>query len=222
MMDKDTKVTERLTVSDVIDQFEGEKFNPRNPDRDFFECDYCSKGVKYQSKPKASMYISDTVLNPEHPAWRNRPDHPDILVPLATYGPECSTRLLYFPCEGFNEIRTTFQIDRDRVMRDVKVTDISRRDDGIPWNPKRLSEKITGISFEQQLAQSEILGGQSHLWGPENMVTFFLAISDGIDIRELVNWDGSINGKLLGQARNQFDDFIGAMARGESFKDRVK
>lgn len=209
-------MTERLQES-----FEGSDFQPTHPNKPHFECDLCSKGVNYSSKPTVSTYIADDVLNDYHPTWKwakaERGDE-DLFVPLATYCPECSNRRLMFPCKGFHELRIRFDLDADRVMRNVEITDESPADDGIPWNPKELSKKITGVSFES----GALIADGNHLWGPENIITFFLAVSN-LDIRDLVKWDGTIDPKTLGKARKQFENFNREMANGrKSFRDHMK
>lgn len=222
----DKQINDSWTVGGLIDEFEDHDFLPTNPDEDHFECDFCSKGVAYKSNPRVGGYVADNVLNTNHPKWQaalrqgGRP-----IVPLASYCEECSTRLLLFPCEGFAEVRTFFDLDEDMVMRNVEITDLSGRDDGISWDPKELMEEISGVPFEEERLLAAMMG-QDHLWGPENMVTVFLSTVGGVDIRELVKWDGSLDPKLLGQARRKYEDFQKKMQKhGHSrraFRDHVR
>lgn len=213
MVDRDENINDGWTVGELLDEFEDEEFKPADPERDHFTCDFCSKGVNYTSKPRVGGYVTDNVLNVDHPMWRrasqglNNP-----LVPLASYCEDCSQRLLLFPCRGFAEVRIFFDLDRDKMMQNVEVTDLSPSDDGIPWDPRELSEAITEVSFrDKELVAA--LTGHDHLWGPENMVTFFLSIGGGVDIRQLVNFDGSLNPKILGRARKEHDKLMEKMER---------
>ena len=228
MIDPDTRINEQWTVGQLIDAFEDADFLPFGPKKDHFLCDFCSTGVAYRSKPRVGHYIADNVLNTTHPKWRNATaSHSDHrpLVPLASYCNDCTTRLLLFPCKGFAEVRMLFTLTEKRVITNPEVTDVSGRDDGIPWDPKELSEQITGVPWEQN-ALLAALAGEDQLWGPENMVTFLLSIGSGVDVRELVKWDGSLNPKVLGRARKEYQEFVETMQRhGHSrraFRDHVR
>lgn len=206
-IDPETTLTPGVTAEELVAEFEGEVFDALYEDSDeHFLCDYCSKGVSFASEPEVAWYIADDVLDPpvtgevQH-IKENRP-----LVPLAVYCPEHANRMLYFPCEGFAEARVVFSLDADRVMHDLVVTDHSPRDDGIPWDPRELSERVTGVPFAENA-----LMAPEELWGPENMVTFFLAIDTEVDLRELIQWDGTLDPKLLGQARKQWENFAKEM-----------
>jgi hypothetical protein len=222
--DPEKQINNNWTVGELTEKFEGDDFLPSDPEKDHFLCDFCSKGVAYESNPRVGHYIADDVLNSEHPVWQKHGGS-STLVPLASYCEKCSTRMLLFPCEGFAEVRMFFDLDGEKVMKDVEVTDLSPRDDGIPWEPKELSERITQIQWEQQSFVA-MLSGQDDLWGPENMVTFFLSSVDGVDIRQLVKWDGSFDPKLLGQARRKYKEFSKKMRKeGHSrkkFRDHVR
>lgn len=224
MIDPDTHITENWTIAQLIDRFDGTTFKPSDPNPDHFICDYCATGVAYSSQSRVGQYISDRVLNPEHPIWRSSTkDHPEkqTLIPLATYCEDCATRRLYFPCEGFNEVRLFFTLNADRTMTSPEVTDVSPADDGIPWNPRELSEQITGLPWGENV----VVSGKE-LWGPENMVTVFLSMGGGVDIRELVKWDGSLDPQLLGQARQEYKEFARKMLReGRTrtvFRDHIR
>lgn len=148
MVDPDTRINDQWTVAQLIEEFTGHDFLPFDPEKDHFLCDFCSKGVAYRSNPRVGHYIADKVLNTNHPKWRNATDpHDDRrpLVPLASYCEECTTRLLLFPCQGFAEVRMLFTLSDERTITNPEVTDVSERDDGIPWDPKELSEKITAF-----------------------------------------------------------------------------
>jgi len=224
MTDSDEQINGLWTVGELVEEFEGSDFNPSDPEKDHFLCDFCSKGVAYESNPRVASYIADNVLNSDHPVWQ-RHGGGGTLVPLATYCEECSTRMLFFPCEGFAEVRMFFSLDAEKVMKNVEITDLSPRDDGIPWNPKELHEKIAQVDWEQQSFMA-LLSGEDNLWGPENMVTVYLSSVDGVDIRQLVKWDGSLDPKLLGQARRKYEEFRKKMKRGghsrKKFRDHVR
>jgi hypothetical protein len=228
MIDPATRINEQWTVGQLIDAFEDTDFLPFDPNKDHFLCDFCSTGVAYRSKPRVGHYIADNILNTTHPKWRNATaSHSDHrpLVPLASYCDDCTTRLLLFPCKGFAEVRLLFTLTEERVVTNPEVTDVSGRDDGIPWDPKELSEQITGVPWEQN-ALLAAAAGEDQLWGPENMVTFFLSIGSGVDVRELVRWDGSLNPKALGRAHKEYQEFVEKMRRhGHSrraFRDHVR
>lgn len=222
----DMHINPRTTVAELTSEFEGTDFDPIEPDKDHWICDFCSTGVPYSANARVADYFADDILSHNHPyssqIHANRP-----LIPLASYCEDCSTRRLLFPCHGFAEARVMYNLGKDRIVRDVDVTDVSPRDDGIPWNPKDVSNAITQAPFEQMLE----LGGNQHLWGPENMVTFFLSSIGGIDIRELVQWDGEIDNDVLGRARIEYDRFMHKMIRAsdgpgrtnrKAFRDHVR
>lgn len=188
------------TVESLTAELEGSEFMTHDDNDDHFICDFCSKGVSFASKPRVGYYLADGLLRQTETARRIREER--RLTSLATYCPECTTKMLLFPCQGFTEVRALFDLDTDRIMKNVEITDVSGRDDGIPWDPRELSERITGVPFET----NRIAAGE-HLWGPENLVTFFLSIAEGVDIRELVKWDGSLDPKLLGRARREYKEF---------------
>ena len=228
MIDPATRINEQWTVGQLIETFEDADFLPFDPNKDHFLCDFCSKGVAYRSNPRVGHYIADNILNTNHPKWRNATaSHSDHrpLVPLASYCDDCTTHLLLFPCKGFAEVRLLFTLSEERVITNPEVTDVSGRDDGIPWDPKELSEQITGVPWEQN-ALLAAAAGEDQLWGPENMVTFFLSIGSGVDVRKLVRWDGSLNPKALGRARKEYQEVVEKMRRhGHSrraFRDHVR
>jgi hypothetical protein len=215
-MDSDTQINPNWTVGELEAEFEGHDFQPVDEDKDHFTCDFCSKGVHYEAEPRVGHYVADNVVNTTHPHWiaATRPHEGEgrPMVQLASYCEDCTIRRLLFPCEGYAEVRMSFDLDEKRVMENVEITDVSPRDDGIPWDPKELSESITGIPWHKNEMMMVILG-REQLFGPENMVTFFLAVGGGVDIRELIQWDGSLDPKVLGRARREYADFQRKMAR---------
>lgn len=224
MTDPDEHINRHWTVGELVEEFEGRDFLPSDPEKDHFLCDFCSKGVAYESNPRVGHYIADDVLSSDRPLWQQS-ESDGAIVPLATYCEECSTRKLLFPCEGFAEVRMFFDLDGEKVMKNVEVADLSPHDDGIPWDPKELSEQITGIQWEKSSFVSMVLE-KGELWGPENMVTFFISSVNGVDIRQLVKWDGTLDPKLLGQARRKYKEFSKKMRKGghsrKKFRDHVR
>lgn len=218
--DADERINPGWTVGEVEKEFEGKPFL-NDVEGAKFLCDFCSKGVSYSRRKTVTGYIADDILNPDHPKW---PRGQRPLVPLATYCPECSTHRLLFPCEGFAEIRYRFTVDDDGIFRDVEVTDISPRDDGIPYDATEVSEQITGVPWEHQSLVSMVARGD--MWGPENFITFFLSSVDGIDPRNLIRWDGSVDPQQLGLARRKYENFAEKMQRGgysrTKFRDHVR
>lgn len=214
-----------ISESSFIKILDGAEFLADGTD-DHFQCDFCSKGIAYTSVPRVAMYWSDRVLSTTTPKAR-RINRERKLSPMASYCPECiesyPMNLLLFPCEGFGELRSFVTVTDDRHMTDPEVTDFSEHDDGIPWDPKEFSEEITDVPFEMN---DMLAGGEGMLWAPENMVTFFLSVADGVDIRELIKYDGSYDPRLLGQARRKYEEFQRSMRqhgheRG-AFRKRLK
>lgn len=224
MIDHDTRINPDWTVAQLLDLYDGHTYETKHDHPDRFICDFCAAGVAYSSSPCVAQYVTDRVLNPDHPVWQSKiREHPGKrpLTPLATYCEDCAARRLYFPCEGFNEARVFFTLEEDRTMSNPEVTDVSSADDGIPWNPRELSQKITGVPWEA----NAILAGDE-LWGAENMVTVFLSMGSGVDIRELVKWDGSLDPQVLGHARREYRAFTRKMLeKGQTrtaFRDHVR
>lgn len=179
-------------------------------------CDWCSKGTSYQGGCEGWHYMADDVLGDLPDARLIHEKRP--LTTLAAYCTECGNERLFFPAEGYTEVRVYFELDEDHQYETVEVTDISPRDDGIPWNPKEVAERITQERFEDVA----MLGDE--LWAPENMVTVFL--SADIDIRDLVNYEGEINEKKLGSAREKWRQFQQEQAKHgmdrQHFRDSVR
>jgi hypothetical protein len=223
----DTRLNDDWTVEKLKDTFGGADFKPSDTDKDHFICDWCSIGVKYGSGPRVATYIADNVLNPNHPVWQQYKagGGERTIVPLATYCEDCATRKLLFPCQGYGECRIMYDLDADQIHKNVEVTDVSPRDDGIPWDPIELTERVMQVQFETQEFVAALTGSKD-LWGPENMVTWFLAVGSGIDIRELVKWNGEIDPKVLGRARSEMESFRQKMNREgntrKAFRDHVR
>jgi hypothetical protein len=228
--DPDKQINDNWTVGELEAEFEGQEYVTHHQVRkeDHFFCDFCSRGIAYQSNPRVAWYVADGVLNPGHPVWRQAVKERfggKPIVPLAVYCPGCSTRRVLFPCEGYAEVHAFFDLDEGRVLKNVEVTDVSPPDDGIPWEPRELSERITEIPWDQHMLMQTI-SAEDQLWGPENMITFFLSAVDGVDPRELIQYDGSLDPKLLGQARKSWKQFRKKMKRGghsrKKFRDHVR
>lgn len=223
MSDTDFGEGHRYTVEEFEQDTEGREFNAANPSQKHWTCDFCSTGVPYSASDRAAGYLADRVINDN--AYARRVNQERKLTTLATYCEECAHDRVYFPCEGYCEVRIRFDLTADRLLENVEVTDISPRSDGIPWDPKDLSEKITGMPFDVH----DLTAEEFELWGPENMVTFFLAVSGKVDIREVVRWDGSVDPKALGRARKAYNEYMEKSSqissRSESrreFRDRVR
>ena len=197
-----------LTVERFEADTEGTRFETAAERDDTFECDFCSKHVSYASEPRIGQYHADAVLNRDSDLAR-RINRERPLATMATYCPDCTTRRLLFPHEGTMEVRLLADLGADKRLTNVEVTDVSPHDDGIPWDPRELSESITGIPFDQHVGRASEPGAM--LWAPENMVTFFLSIGGGIDIREVVRWDGSLDPQALGRARTAYREYIEKM-----------
>lgn len=203
-----------MDVETFVEKYEGQEFPAYYEDKNHFECDFCSTGVFYASEPRVGQYLTDRIPHNATPEAREVNNYGKI-TPMATYCEDCATKLLYFPCEGYTEVRLFMDLDEDMVHKNVEVTDISPADDGIPWDPAEVSSKITGIDFDRHArSQPDVM------MAPENIVTFFLSVSTEIDIRELVNHDGTINGKALGRARREYKEFRDKMAKHRNDRSR--
>ncbi|WP_424016311.1 hypothetical protein ACOZ4N_01410 (plasmid) [Halorientalis pallida] len=209
------------TAEQFEHRYDGEPFTAAHPEKNHFECDFCSKGVPYAKEPRVGQYFADR-LPYAISADAREVNQRRILTPLATYCEEHSYRRLLFPCKGYTEVRVFINLDENQMVHDPEITDISPVDDGIPWKPGELAEQITEVP-PQEIA---IFAGDAVAMGPENIVTFFLSLDSGIDIRQLVKWDGSINTQLLGQARRKYRTFAAEMRRSgwdkQHFRNRVR
>jgi len=215
-----------MNVELLKEQYEGKEFPAHYEDKNHLECDFCSVGIPYKKEPRVGHYLADKVVI-ETSEQQRMLNEQRVLSSLATYCQDCSWDNVYFPAKGFTEVRAFFTIDENRIMRDFEVTDISPVDEGIPWNPEELLERITqhsSVSFKRFVEASE----GEFMSGPENIVTFCFALGD-IDLRALVNWDGSINEKELGQARRKYEKLVqnraGVSSRSEArkqFRDHVR
>lgn len=190
--------------------FVGEEFRPHDQ-KSNWECDFCSKGVNYSSKArKFGTYLADDVLGDNPLANKAREmseDYEITWMSLATYCRGCSVPRLYFPCEGFDEIRAMVTIEGE-IITDLEVADHSPSDDGIPWDPIELTERIQQVPFDMNPAVDQ------DLWGPENMATWFMAIGPDADIREFVDYEGNIDDRAIGRARKAYKKFVEAMEEG--------
>ena len=185
-----------LTREELEERMEGGPFD-FNPSGKHWKCDWCSKGVPYSKSIRAGHYMCDDVVvvnNKKAQQVRSTRK----LGQFATYCEDCTHRMLLFPCKGYTEIRLLFDTAEDGTMHNIEVTDISPQDDGIPWDPAEVSEAITQVSTEQ----IGFLAGED-VWAPENLVTFFLGVTD-VDLRDLIDWEGNVNPKLLGRARRHY------------------
>lgn len=196
-----------FTVAEFEEHVEGSDFNAYYPERDEFECDFCSKGITYASEPRCGTYWSDRVIEALTPEGQ-RINGERMFTQLATMCPDCSTKQLLFPCEGYGEGRVYVTVTDDQRLVDVEVTDYSGRDDGIPWDPKELSSEIAGVPWSEQAVVAD--GDE---YAPEDMIRVYLSMGSGIDIRELIKWDGSFDQELLAQAKGRYRKFLKKMAR---------
>lgn len=204
-MSPDNHVNPNVTVSELEDAFEDVEFNyAKGEDKDHYLCDWCSKGVPIQSEPRVSQYLADRVVNETHPK-SSMVNRQRKVTQLATYCPECSHSFLFFPCTGFAEARLQFSLTENGSMTEVEVTDVSPRDDGVPWNPVEISESITQVPFEQNAIAAD------DIYGPENFVTIFQSYLETTEIRSIVKHDGSLDPKELGRARKEYDEFRSKM-----------
>lgn len=187
-----------VTAAELEADMNGTKIGERRSADHHWLCDWCSKGVSFNAEPRCAGYMADWTADSvtTEAKWIAKTGR---LANLAGYCPECSTPKLLFPREGTTEVRYMADIDTDGHLRNVEVTDISPADDGIPWEPNEVMQLITGAPIDV------IIGDErGEAMGPENIVTVLLAVNPDIDIRELVNWDGSIDRKVLGRARKMF------------------
>lgn len=219
--------TTNINPTTTVEQFrnslmDSNKFAPGTSSARYFECDFCSTGVPYQSHPRVASYFADDVLNSTHPQWQQVADRRP-LTPLATYCEDCAHPLLYFPCHGVAEARVLYDLGEDRTVSDVEVEDISPRDDGIPWRPDEFVERISGVSFNKWTTTHD---GPGHLWGPENIVTIFMSYGPEMDITEIVQYDGSLDPHRLGQARKAYQEFVKKMRKPDynrlSYRDYLR
>jgi hypothetical protein len=206
-----------LSVDQFEAEYDGEVFAAYAPEKDHFECDFCSKGVPYSKQPRVGQYFADRLPLARSPTAREVNER-RILTPLSTYCEDCTYRRLLFPCEGYTEVRVLISLGPEQIVRDPRITDISSVDDGIPWNPAELAERITEVPREEMA----LFAGDDVAMGPENIVTFFLSFNAGIDIRQLVKWDGSIDSKLLGRARRKYREFAEEMRQSGWDKQRFR
>lgn len=226
MPDPDDHVTNTVTVSDLKAHYEGDDFIPVDSSKNHFICDWCATGVPYTMNKRLGQYIVRDIINHEHPTWQEAIALSDTrpFVPIATYCPDCTTRLLLLPCEGYTEVRLTFEMGDDRTYRNVEITDISPEEDGIPWHPAELSEQITGLPFHENAL---LAGSQGvELWGPEDIVRVFQSIDPDLDILQAIRPDGSFNQREVNRAREAYEELGQGLKRNdfsrEWFRDYVR
>lgn len=209
MLDADDHVTDAVTVDDLEAYYEGRDCVLGDPSKDHFVCDWCEKDVPYPTNERLGLYLTNDVINDDHPSWRlmTVPVGSPPLVPIAVYCEECTTRRLLLPCEGYAEARLTFNIGEDKTSRDVEVTDVSPSEDGIPWNPAELYEQVTGVPFDKNVLLSALLTQGNELWGPEDVVRICQSIGAEVDIREVIRADGSLSPGALSQAQEAYTEF---------------
>lgn len=200
-----------FTVEGMRDEYLGSTHESALDSERHWECDWCATGVLYKGGSSGAMYFADDLVGDQPQPDASFVHEHRPMTALALYCEDCATDRLLFPCEGYAEVRAQVEFDPDRTYTRFDVTDISGRDDGIPWDPKEVHGAITDLPFETMAA---VNGPQ----GPENMVTVMLSYGDGIDLRELVDYEGNLDPKYLGKARRIFEDHVEEMAgaiRGE-------
>jgi hypothetical protein len=215
MFNSDDDVDDDVTVAALEAHYEGRDFTAADPRKDHLICDWCAKGVPYTTSKRLSQYIVRNVINDEHPIWQRAiariPTRP--FAPMGTYCADCTTRQLLLPCEGYTEVRLAFEISDDRTYRNVEVTDFSRAEDGIPWNPAELSEQITGVPFHENALLAGAQGAE--LWAPEDIIRVFQSIESNLDIRNAIRADGSFDSRELDRASDAYDEFAQDLQRND-------
>lgn len=172
-----------------------------------FKCDWCSKGVPFAKNARVAHYMADGVVyeNNELAETINQRGQPAL---LATFCEDCSLDRLLFPCEGYAEFRFRSTMT-ETGHENVEFTDVSGPDDGIPWDPAHVIERLFELPRD---AHNQLLPDM--LSGPENVVMYTTAIDSATDIRELVNYDGSLDEKQLGRARKRAKEFVDELRAG--------
>lgn len=204
-------------VVEVLESYyEGHRLNTIRPNEAF--CDVCTARIAVADRPRISMYFSDNArFGTESYEQYVHQTYP--MTAIQTYCEDCTVPELLFPCEGYTEARLLFTIDSDFQMTDVDVTDISGRDDGIPWDPFSLIEEIKGVSFEEEARhQRQQQGGVVTGYGPEWVVTTILSLDSGIGIADLIKWDGSVNQDHLAYLRENFRELARQMIHADEPK----
>lgn len=188
------------TVETFEERYQGNQYVTSSQRSSGFECDFCAEKVSYSDRPRVSQYLTDRLPGEnEHSQEFNKTGQ---LAPMATYCPDCSSEFLYLPCETYTEVRLQVTIDEQQILREPEITDISAHDDGIPWKPTNVVKQITETAYDDH----ELFGGSEHAIAPENVVTIFCSLGEGIDLREFVKMDGSLEPQHLGRARKQYQE----------------
>lgn len=212
-----------MSVEEIIEDAEGKTFRPHaDDDEHHWLCDWCSMGVSYAKEPRIANYMADKVADQETRHGQHINSERKLTM-LASYCPEHSHERLLFPTTEATEVRLMFTVNEDRTITDAEVTDVSPEGDGIPWNPRELAEKITEAPYEQMAVLSS---ANDMVMGPENILTYFDALGTGVDIREMVDWEGNIDPKALGRARKKLDEVkerrMKEVGDRQAFRDRVR
>jgi len=206
------------TVDDIRDELTSSHPRIGDPDKDHYLCDFCSKGVPFSKNPTVAAYLADYVPIPTNNTGR-MVNRTRTITHIATYCEDCSHKLLFFPHKTTCEARVYLTFS-GREVTDVEFTDVSNRDDGIPWDPIELTERITAVPAES-FAES----AQDTNMSPENVMTFFMSLNTEVDPRQLFEADGTIKPKPLGRARKRFrkiaEESEGDLDR-DKFKERVR
>jgi hypothetical protein len=214
------------TVEEFTDALDGIEFHVDDPSKEHFFCEFCAKGVSYNSEPRVAQYWTDRVCH-ENTHKGIEVNTTRKLTPMATYCEDCSSRLLFMPCEGYTEVRVYItlketDIHDSAMIKNPEVTDVSAESDGIPWRPNELVEEIMGVG----IGEVAVSGPDSVTMAPENMVTVFNSFGDGIDIRKMAQADGSFDEDLIEQARRDYAEFASKMSESgydrRSFRDHVR
>lgn len=187
-----------MTVEDRLDGYE---FETGLDSDEHYLCDWCSKGVSYKGNGLVSHYLCDKLVTG---------DEYDDLAILGTYCPDCTSRLLYFPCEGYHEVRVLSKLTSDQIIVEPEVTDTSPEDDGIPWDPMDIYLKI--CSLPKEIAMNH---AQDIEMAPENMVTFLETVFYELSVTSMINPDGTVDDTLLKLAQEEFRQFMEEARKGE-------
>lgn len=213
------------SVDRLEDEMEGQIMSTADVEKQHFMCDFCARGVPWSSQQRVGHYLADGVCHNNNDRAR-QVNATRKLTQLATYCEDCTYRLLYLPCDGFTEVRALFTTEpvEDGYggrMTDVEVTDVSPADDGIPWRPDNITQRVFGVGVSEVLTNNPDV----NLMGPENIATVFMSFGAGIDIRQMVNPDGTFDADGVSRARRKYEKFAQKMAVGEmertTFRDLV-
>lgn len=201
-------ITPDVTANELESFLHKHKLSPDlTKNKEYIKCDYCSSEIYSTEEYNLTQYLADDILNDNHPK-SNTIHEKRPLVQLATYCPDCSDARLFFPCKGFSETRVNFSISDDWIIMNPRVTDISKIDDGIPWDPRKVSEEITGVKFNRVVSET------NELWGPENIFTVYDATIKSVNLDELIYYDGSLNKDILQKVKNEYTEFCEEMSQG--------